>query len=92
MDKKKQDHTKETFEIENKVTVASPSVNLSVVQGDHKLNFNLHITNICRSPGNQLNALIRLWLFLSFVAKIESLQKRPLRTYITTMNHCKKHF
>ena len=60
VDKKKQDHTKETFEIENKVTVASPSVNLSVVQGDHKLNFNLHITNICRSPGNQLNALIRL--------------------------------
>ena len=63
------------------------------VQIDDKLNFNLHITNICRSAANQLNALIRFKQFLSFEAKkvlvnsfssakslnkIESLQKRAL--------------
>ena len=36
---------------------------------DDKLSFNLHITNICRSAANQLNALIRLKQFLSFEGK-----------------------
>ena len=36
---------------------------------DDKLNFNLHISNICRSAANQLNALIRLKCYLSFNAK-----------------------
>ena len=60
IDKKKQDHTKETFEIGDKVIEASPSVKLLGVQIDDKLNFNLHITNICRTAANHLNALIRL--------------------------------
>ena len=58
IDKKKQDHTKETFEIGDKVIKALPSVKLLGVQIDDKLNFNLNITNICRSPANQLNALM----------------------------------
>ena len=41
--KKKQDHTKETFEIGNKII----EVKLLQVKIDYKLNFNLHITNIC---------------------------------------------
>ena len=69
INKKKQDHTKETFEIGVKVIEASPSVKLLGVQIDDKLNFNLHITNICRTAANQLNALIRLKQFLSFEAK-----------------------
>ena len=69
IDKKKQDHTKEAFEIGDKVIEASHSVKLLGVQIDDKLNFNLHITNICRSAANQLNALIRLKQFLSFEAK-----------------------
>ena len=60
IDKKKQDHTKETFGIGDKVIEASPSVKLLGVQKDDKLNFNLYITNICRSAANRLNALIRL--------------------------------
>ena len=60
IDKKKQDHTKETFKIGDKVIEASPSVKLFGFQIDDKLNFNLHITNICRSAANQLNALMRL--------------------------------
>ena len=69
IDKKKQDHTKEIFEIGEKVIEASPSVKLLVVQIDDKPNFNLHITNICRSAANQLNALTRLKQFLSFEGK-----------------------
>ena len=68
-DKKKEDYTKETFEIGDKTIEASPSVKLLGVQIDYKLNFNLRITNICRSAANQLNALIRLKQFLSFEAK-----------------------
>ena len=41
--KKKQDHTKETFEIGNKII----EVKLLQVKMEYKLNFNLHITNIC---------------------------------------------
>ena len=66
IDKKKQVHTKE---IGDKVTEASPSVKLLGVLVDDKLNFNLHITNSCRSAANQLNALIRIKQFLSFEAK-----------------------
>ena len=84
IDKKKQDHTKDTFEIGDKVIEASPSVKLLGVQIDDKLNFNLHITNICRSAANQLNALIRLKQFLSFEAK-----KVPVNSYFySSFNFC----
>ena len=69
IDKKKQDHTIETFKIGDKFIEASPSVKLLGVQIDDKLNFNLHTANICRFAANQLNALIRLKRFLSFEAK-----------------------
>ena len=69
IDKKKWDHTKETFEIGNKVIEASTSVKLLGVQIDNKLNFSLHITNICTLGANQLNTLIRTNWFLSFEAK-----------------------
>ena len=45
------------------------SVELLGIQIDDKLNFNLHISKICKSAANQLNALIRLKQFLSFHAK-----------------------
>ena len=45
------------------------SVELLGIQIDDKLNFNLHIGNICRSAANQLNALIRLKRFLGFKEK-----------------------
>ena len=41
------------------------------VQIYFELNFNVHITNICRSA-NQLNAVIRLQKFLHFWGKKES--------------------
>ena len=39
------------------------------VQIDDQLNFNLYISNICRSAANQLNALIRLKRFPAFEEK-----------------------
>ena len=54
------------FEIWGKFIEVLPSVKLSEVQIDDKLNFNLHITNIYRSTANQLYALIRLKWLLSW--------------------------
>ena len=34
------------------------------IDDDDKLNFNKHINKICKSTGNQLNALVRLKQFL----------------------------
>ena len=63
IDEKKRGHTKETFEIGDKVTEASPSIKLLGVQIDDKLNFNLNIPNICRSAALtmlMLNTLLML--------------------------------
>ena len=45
------------------------SVELLRIQIDDNLNFNVHISKVCKSVGNQLNALIGLKQFLSFHAK-----------------------
>ena len=45
------------------------SVKLLGLQLDNKLNFNLHISNICKSAANQLNALIRLKKIMNFEEK-----------------------
>ena len=62
IDKKKQEY----FSIDQKNVKTSSSVKLLGVNIDDKLNFNLHITKICRSTANQLQALIRLRMFLNF--------------------------
>ena len=59
----------ETLKIGDKIIKASSSVKLLGVQIDDQPNFNLHISNICRSAANQLNALIRLKRFLDFEEK-----------------------
>ena len=66
INKKKQDHTKETFEIGDKVIEASPSVKLLGVQIDDKRNFNLHITNISRSAANQFKCFNKAQAILTF--------------------------
>ena len=53
----------------DKIIKALSSVKLLSVQIDDQLNFNLHISNICRSAANQLNALIRLKRILTFEVK-----------------------
>ena len=64
--KKKQNHTAEYISIDQKNIKTSTSLKLLGVHVDDKLNFNLHITKICRSAANQLHALIRLRIFLKF--------------------------
>ena len=49
IDKKKQNHTPECININQKNTKTSSSVKLLAVHIDDKLNFNLLITKICRS-------------------------------------------
>ena len=44
----------------NQVIKTVSSVEFLGIQIDDKLNFNLHISKICKSAANQLNALIRL--------------------------------
>ena len=66
IDTKKRDHTNENVVIDNKQIKNVPSVELLGIQLDNKLNFSPHISNICKSAANQLNAFIRLQKFLSF--------------------------
>ena len=58
IDKKKGDHTNENVVIDNKQIKTVSSVELLGIQLDDKLNFSTHISNICKSAANQLNALI----------------------------------
>ena len=68
----------------DKIIKASPSVNLLGVQIDDQLNFSLHISNICRSAANQLNALIRLKRFLTF-----EVNKTLINSYFySNFNYC----
>ena len=60
IDKKKGDQTNENTVIDNKQIKNLPSVELLGIQLGDKLNFSPHISNICKSLANQLNALIRL--------------------------------
>ena len=55
---------KESCTRKNKKKTIKLSVKFLGVQLEAELNFNLHIVNICRSAGNQLNALTRLRKFL----------------------------
>ena len=62
LDKRKRDHTDEHIIVDNQQIKVVSSVKLLGLQLDDKLNFNLHISNICKYAANQLNALIRLFM------------------------------
>ena len=82
--KKKECNNNETLKIGDKTIKASSSVNLLGVRIDNQLNFNLYISNICRSAANQLNALIRLKRFLDFEEK-----KTLINSYFySNFNYC----
>ena len=62
----------------------SSTVGLSGVHIDDKLNFNLHISEICRPAANQLHAIIRLQMFLNFEEK-----KTSINSYFySSFNYC----
>ena len=84
INKKKQNHTEECISIDQKNIKTSSLVKHLGVHIYNKLNFNLHITKICRSAANQLRALIRLRKFLNFEEK-----KTLINSYFyANFNHC----
>ena len=60
LDKRKSDHTNQCIVANNQNIKVLSSAELLRIQIDDKLNFNLYISNICRSTSNQSIALIRL--------------------------------
>ena len=68
LDKQKRDHTDERITVDNQQIKVVSSLKLFGLQLDH-MNFNLHISNICKSAANQLNSLIRLKKFMNFEEK-----------------------
>ena len=62
LDRKKPNLTN-NLTINNQTIKSVPSVELLRIHLYDKLNFNLHIINVCRSAVNHLNILIRLKLF-----------------------------
>ena len=84
LDKRKRDHTDEHITADNQQIKVVSSMKLLGLQLDDKLNFNLHISHICRSAANQLNALIRLKNFMNFEEK-----KMLINSYfMTNFNYC----
>ena len=69
LNKKRSNLTNTNFQVDNQAIKSVSSVEILGIHIDDKLNFNLHIREICKSAANQLNALIRLKQFLSFHAK-----------------------
>ena len=60
LDKRKSNLTNIPLTIDNQTIKSVSSVELLGIPLDDKLNFNLHISNICKSFSNQPNALIIL--------------------------------
>ena len=69
LDKQKHDYSNEIIKFDNKKIETVSSVRPLNVQLDDKLNFSLHVSNICKSAANQLNALISLNNVLCFAGK-----------------------
>ena len=69
LNKKKSNLTNIPLSIDNQTVKSFPSVELLGNHLDDNLNFNLHVSNICSSAANELNALIRLKSYLNFNAK-----------------------
>ena len=60
----KTNYTSEKIQINNEDIQIVTSVKLLGITIDNRLNFDKHISSICKSAANQLNALVRLKTFL----------------------------
>ena len=69
LDKGRFDNTTTEVEIRKEKLRSTLSVKLLGVHIDDKPDFNKHVNKICKSAGNQLNALIRLKSFLGLKEK-----------------------
>ena len=69
LNKKRSDLTNTNFQVDNQMIKSVSSLEFLAIEIDDKLNFNLHISKICKFAANELNALISLKQFLRFHAK-----------------------
>ena len=84
IDKHKGNYTNQIINIDQKEIKAVSKVKLLGIEADDKLNFNHHISNICKSASNQLNALIRLKHLLGFEER-----KVLVNTFVmSNFNYC----
>ena len=67
--KNKSDDMPTVFSIDTDIVSIERSVKLLGIHISNRLNFNLHINNICKSTSNQLNYVVRLKKFLGFEQK-----------------------
>ena len=69
LDRKKSNLTNIPLTIDNQTIKSVPSLELLGIHLDDNLNFNLHISNICRSAANEVNGLIQLKSYMNFNEK-----------------------
>ena len=65
----KKDLSKSVLNINGVELTMESSVKLLVIEIDNKLNFEKHISNICKKASNQLNAICRLQIFMGHKEK-----------------------
>ena len=70
LDKRGSENTNIELKIGTEKIKSTSSVKLLGVHIDDKLNFNHHINKLCKSAGNQLNALTRLKSFLGLKERV----------------------
>ena len=70
LDKRGSDNTNIELKIGNEKIKSTSSVKLLGVHIDDKPNFNHHVNKLCKSAGNQLNALTRLKSFLGLKERV----------------------
>ena len=84
LEKRESDHTNQRIVADNQNMKVVSFVELLGIQIDDELNFNLHISNICRSAANQLYVIMRLNRFLGFQEK-----KILINSYLmANFNYC----
>lgn len=69
IDRKNQDNNPVPLKISGKTIFSEKSVKLLGIEIDSKLNFDKHITQLCKKSASQLNAIIRLNSFLNLEQK-----------------------
>ena len=84
LDNRKGDHTNERITADNRQIKHLPPVKLLGLQLENKMNLNMHISNICKSAANQLNALIGLKKFMNFEEKKILIN----RNFLSNLNYC----
>ena len=80
--KDRTDTTGHSISIQGKTIKSEASVKLLGVNLDHQLNFDLHISDLCKKAATQLNVLNRLKHFLGFAEKKVLVQSLVFRTLI----------